>query len=215
MPSTDRQHEATLPTRPTGQGRDPAQLVRDAFRRRAGHAIEHIARSATVEALADALTAPTDFGAVARALGDVSAFALALPLDPLADALARGAAERERLAVRAEGLLSAEEAGRALGGISRQAVDKRRRGRQLLGVRVANDWRYPAAQIGRDGQIVPGLAAVLEGLAELGPWTILDFLLAGDDALGGASPLEALRHGGGAAEGVHRLVEAHKTDAFG
>ena len=215
MPSTDRQHEAALPTRLTGQGGDPAQLVRDAFRRRAGHAIEHIARSATVEALADALTAPTDFGAVARALGDAAAFASALPLDPLADALARGAAERERLVAKAEGLLSAEDAGRALGGISRQAIDKRRRARQLLGVRIANDWRYPAAQIGPDGRVVPGLAVVLEGLAELGPWAVLDFLLAGDDALGGASPLEALRLGGDAADGVHRLIEAHRTDAFG
>ena len=92
--------------------------------------------------LTDALAAPSDFGAVARALRDSSSFPAALLLDPLADALARGAAEREGLAAKAEGLLSAEQAGRALGGISRQAVDKRRRAHQLLGVRIANDWRY-------------------------------------------------------------------------
>ena len=137
--------------------------------------MEHIARSATLEALGEALSAPTDFGAVARALGDPAAFAASRPLDPLADAWARGAVERERLSVEAGSLLSAGEAGRALGGISRQAVDKRRRSLQLLGVRVAGDWRYPAAQIGPDGQAVPGLAAVLEELAALGPWAQLTF----------------------------------------
>ena len=196
-------------------GRDPAEIVRDAFRRRAEHAIEHIARSATLEALSEALSAPTDFGAVARALGDPAAFAAARPLDPLADAWARGAVERERLSVDAGGLLSADEAGRALGGISRQAVDKRRRSRQLLAVRIANDWRYPAAQFGPDGQVVPGLPTVLEGLAALGPWAQLSFLLANDDTLGGITPLEALRRGGAAADDARRIVQSYRTDAFG
>ncbi len=196
-------------------GRDSNEVVRDAFRRRAEHAVEHIARSATIEALGEALSAPTDFGAVARALGDPAAFAASRPLDPLADAWARGAVERERLSVDAGGLLSAEEAGRALGGISRQAVDKRRRSLQLLGVRVASDWRYPAVQIERDGQVVPGLAAVLAGLATLGPWAQLGFLLAKDDALGGLTPLDALRQGGTAADDVRRIVQGIGTDAFG
>jgi hypothetical protein len=189
--------------------------MRDAFRERAGHAIDHIARSATVEALTDALAAPTDFGAVARALRDSSSFSAALALDPLADALARGAAEREDLAAKAGGLLSAEEAGRALGGISRQAVDKRRRGHRLLGVRIANDWRYPAAQFEAGGEVVPGLTDILTELAELGPWAVLDFLLAEDAALDGASPLGALRSGDDAAASAKRIARSHKTDAFG
>jgi len=203
------------PTRLPDRVRDPAQGVRDAFRERAEHAIDHIARSATIEALIDALAAPTDFGAVARALRDPNSFPAALPLDPLADALARGAAEREGLAAKADGLLSADEAGRALGGISRQAVDKRRRGHQLLSVRIANDWRYPAAQFGVDGQVVPGLAEILNELADLGPWAVLDFLLADDAALDGASPLKALRRGGVLAEDVKRIARTYKTDAFG
>lgn len=195
--------------------RDPGEVVRDAFRRRAEHAMEHIARSATIEALGEALSAPTDFGAVARALGDPAAFTASRPLDPLADAWARGAAERERLSAEAGGLLPAEDAGRALGGISRQAVDKRRRNRQLLGIRVGHDWRYPAVQIGGDGQAVPGMAFVLEGLAALGPWAQLAFLLAKDDALGGSTPMEALHRGGSAADEVRRIVRSHGSDAFG
>ena len=211
---SDHHHDAPKPSNP-GQGRDPAEVVRDAFRRRAEHAMEHIARSATVEVLGEALSAPTDFGAVARALGDPAGFAASRPLDPQADAWARGAAERERLSIEAGGLLSAGEVGRALGGISRQAVDKRRRGLQLLGVRVAHDWRYPAAQIGTDGAVVPGLAIMLDGLAALGPWAQLAFLLAKDDALGGLSPLDALRRGGTAMDDVRRIVRSHETDAFG
>jgi len=214
MPTSGQQQDVPEPSA-LAQSRDPAEVVRDAFRRRAEHAIEHIARSATVEALGEALSAPTDFGAVARALGDPAAFASVRPLDPLADAWARGAVERQRLSVEAGGLLSADEAGRALGGISRQAVDKRRRSLQLLGVRIASDWRYPAAQIGEDGQVVPGLAIVLEGLAALGPWAQLSFLLAKDNALGGFTPLEALRLGGGAMDKVRRIVRSHGTDAFG
>lgn len=214
MPTIGQQKGVPKSSGPV-QGRDPAEVVRDAFRRRAEHAIEHIARSATVEALGEALSAPTDFGAVARALSDPAAFASARPLDPLADAWARGAVERERLSVEAGGLLSADEAGRALGGISRQAVDKRRRSLQLLGVRIASDWRYPAAQIGPDGQAIPGLAIVLEGLAALGPWAQLSFLLAKDDALGGISPLEALRLGGHAVDDVRRIVQSHGADTFG
>ncbi len=205
---------STFPGAPSN-GANSDALVRDAFRRRAGHAIDHIARAASVEALTDALSAGTDFGAVARALGDSAAFAAALPLDPLTDSLARGAAERERLAAKAEGLLSAEAVGQALGGLSRQAVDKRRRNKQLLAVRIGGDWRYPAVQFGPDGETVSGLAAVIEEMSDLGPWALLDFLLAEDSALGGISPLEALRRGGHAADTVHRIVKAHTTDAYG
>lgn len=195
--------------------RDKDDLVRNAFRRRAEHAVEQIARSATLETLARALEAPTDFGAVAWALGNSAIPAPALGLDPLADALARGVGERERLAKLAGGLLSAEETGRALGGLSRQAVDKRRRSRQLLAVRVAGDWRYPAIQVGADGQAVPALPLILAAAdgAGMSGWATLDFLLAPDDTLGGITPLDALRHGGG--DAVRRLLDAAKADAFG
>jgi len=189
--------------------------MREAFRRRAGQAIDQIAKSASVEVLAEALAASTDFGAVARALRDPAAFPAAVPLDPLADALARGVVERERLAAMAHGLLSAEEAGRILGGITRQAVDKRRRAGQLLAVRVANDWRYPAAQFGATGEVAERLADVLHALAELSPWAVLDFLLTNDDALGGLSPLAALRRGGRRADEALRIARAQKADVFG
>lgn len=192
-------------------------LVRDAFRTRAGHAVEQIASSASLEALAEALEAPTDFGAIAVALSNAAMPEAARALDPLADAIARGAAERERLARLAGGLLSASDTGRALGGISRQAVDKRRRSSQLLAVRVGGDWCYPAAQIGSDGQVAPLLPAVLgDGhQLQMSGWAMLDFLLAPDDALGGLTPMDVLVRNGPDTAAVRRLLTASKVDAFG
>lgn len=203
------------PALPARQARSEGDLLRTAFRRRAEHAVELITASASPEALALALQAPTDFGALASALGSTVMPGPALDLDPFADALARGTAERERLAVRAGGLLSAEQAGQALGGISRQAVDKRRRANALLAVRVVGDWRYPAVQIDADGQVPDALPAVLKLAAGIGMsgWATLDFLLAPDDALGGIAPFEALRRDG--ADGVRRLLEAAGSDSFG
>jgi hypothetical protein len=189
--------------------------MRAAFRRRAQNAVEHMARSASLESLARALEAPTDFGAIANALGGGAMPPAALELDPLADALARGAAARERLAEKAGGLLSAAVFGKALG-ISRQAVDKRRRADQALAVRVANDWRYPAMQLSEDGQIYPGLPDILRAGAASGltGWAMLDFLLAPDSALGGSAPADILRRGADMLE-VLRILRAASVDAFG
>ena len=196
--------------------RSKGDLIRDAFRRRAGQAVEQIATSASLPALAQALSAPTNYGVVASALGNATMPEAAIDLDPLADALARGVAGRDRLAVLAGPLLSASALGRALG-ISRQSIDKRRRAHQLLAVRAAGDWHYPAAQIGGDGQVPPLLPAILaEGNAiGISGWAMLDFLFAPDEALSGATPLEALRRTGGDAADVRRLLEAAKADAFG
>jgi hypothetical protein len=104
--------------------------------------------------------------------------------------------------------------GHALGGISRQAVDKRRRAGQLLAVHVGADWRYPAAQADRDGCVPDGLASVIQAMRDAGPWATLDFLLAPDSVLGGLTPLDALKHGGAAAATVYRMVTAAQSDAY-
>jgi hypothetical protein len=175
-----------------------------------------MARSASLDDLTKALSAPTDFGAVALALGNGAMPAAAIDLDPLADAVARGVSARDRLVAAAGGLLSATEVGTALR-ISRQAVDKRRRTGQILALRVASDWRYPAGQIGADGETPAALPAVLAQAAALGmgPWSVLDFLVAPDLALGGRSPLACLHAGGDLAVDVKRLLDAARTDAFG
>lgn len=199
------------------RSRSGDELVRDAFRRRANHAVEQIAMSASLDALARALEAPTDFGAVAWALGHAGSPEPVRLLDPLSDALARGVDERDRLIALAGGLLSASDAGRVLGGISRQAVDKRRRAGQLLAVRVGGDWGYPAAQFGSDGSVPALLPLVLaEGAASgIGGWAMVDLLLAPDETLDGLTPLAALERGAHYEAAIRRLLSAAAADAFG
>lgn len=184
--------------------------LREAFRRRALGAVERMAREASPEALAEALAAPSDTGAVARALTEQAATDALRRLEPLAGAIARGAAVRTQLAEAAGGMLSADDAGKALG-ISRQAVDKRRAAGKLLAVRVRGDWHYPSAQF-RDGEVLPGVEEIIAGMPDASAWSVLDFLLTPDDALDGRSPLAALRAGDAAP--VRRLLTAREADAF-
>lgn len=184
--------------------------LREAFHRRALGAVERMAREASPEALVEALAAPSDTGTVARALAEQAATDALRRLEPLAGAIIRGVAVRARLAEAAGGMLSADDAAKALG-ISRQAVDKRRAAGKLLAVRVRGDWHYPSAQF-RDGEVLPGVEEIINGMPDASAWSVLDFLLAPDDALDGRPPLAALRAGDVAS--VRRLLASREADAF-
>jgi hypothetical protein len=185
--------------------------VRAAFLRRAFSALERISSTVSAKTLTEALAASSDIGSLARLLSrsDVVGPAV-IDLDPLAPALARSVEHRQRLLGLAGGAASAGEAGQALG-ISRQAVDKRRKAGTLLAIREAGDWRYPLCQF-TNGDVVPGIADVVRGFATEGPWSALDFLLAADATLGGQSPLQALLAGD--RQGVQRLIRANQGDGF-
>jgi hypothetical protein len=187
--------------------------VQGAFIERANAAIARLVARMPSDALVDALTAPTDVGAIARLLGRAELAGPAVAdIDPLVPAIARGVEHRRALREEAGGLLSAAEAG-ALLSISRQAVDKRRRSGNLLAVREGGDWKYPACQFdAATGTVVAGIAEVVAGLEGQGPWVVLDFLLARDGALGDRAPLAALRAGDVVA--VLRLVRAEAGDGF-
>lgn len=185
--------------------------VQAAFLRRAMSALERIAANMPTKTLIDALSAPTDAGSLAQLLSRSDILGPAVTdLDPLVPALARNVEHRQQLLKIAGGVLSAEEAGQALG-ITRQAVDKRRRSGSMLAVREGSDWRYPACQFG-EGEVLAGIADVVRGFASAGPWATLDFLLAPDTVLGGRSPLDMLR--AGEPEAVLRLIRANETDGF-
>jgi hypothetical protein len=188
---------------------DAAIPLREAFRRRALGAVERMAREAPPEALAEALAAPTDTGTLARATADHAASDAINRLDPLAASIARGAEAKSRLAEQAGGMLTAAQVATLLG-ITRAAVDKRRAAGKALAVRVRSDWHYPAVQF-RDGEVLPGLPDILAGMGEASGWSILAFLLAADDALGGRTPLDLLRAGETAP--LRRLIAAREADA--
>ncbi|MGO7974918.1 helix-turn-helix domain-containing protein [Rhizobium ruizarguesonis] len=185
--------------------------IRTAFLRRATSALERISANVPAKDLADALSAPTDAGSLAQLLSRSDMVGAAInDLDPLVPALARNVEHRQNLVERAGGTVSAEDAGRMLG-ISRQAVDKRRRAGTLLAVREGSDWRYPLCQFDQ-GEVIAGISDVVRGFAAAGPWIALDFLLASDTVLGGRTGLQALRDGD--REAVRRLIRIETSDGF-
>jgi len=192
-----------------------ADPLRAAFQRRSLEALSRITSQASNESLADALAASTDVGALARVLGDAEVVGSAVAqLEPLAPLIARNAEQRVELMKAAGGVLTVEEVG-ALLGITRQAVDKRRRAGALLALRQAGDWRYPRCQFAEPShEVVVGLPRLLRAFAEAGPWATLDFLLAADATLDGKTPLEALRTEGWT-ESLDRLVRIEHGDGFG
>lgn len=89
---------------------------------------------------------------------------------------------------------------RVLGGISRQAVEERRRRRTILALRTADGvWVYPAFQLDDRNRVVTGLAEVL---ARFQPqttddeWMVASFLAAPQPGLDGRSVVDHLRAGG-------------------
>ena len=89
---------------------------------------------------------------------------------------------------------------RVLGGVSRQAVEERRRRRTILALRTADDvWVYPAFQLDEHNQVLRGLADVLARFRPLttdDEWMVASFLAAPQPGLGGLSIVDHLRKGG-------------------
>jgi hypothetical protein len=184
--------------------------IRDAFIKRSAHVIERLAERADEATLTEAMSAPTDFGTLARMLTDVGVIGTAVAeLDPEALDLAREIEHRDKLVQRAGGMLSAEEAGHLLH-IGRQAVDKRRRNKMLLAVRQAGDWFYPRTQF-HEHEVIPGISEIVKGLEASGPWVTLEFMLTSDSVLDGLSPREALLKGGELYARVMTLVCAREA----
>jgi hypothetical protein len=95
---------------------------------------------------------------------------------------------------------------RVLGGVSRQAVEERRRRRTILALRTADDvWVYPAFQLDGRNRVVRGLAEVL---ARFRPatvddeWMVAAFVAAPQAQLGGGTIVHHLADGGDLADVV-------------
>jgi DNA-directed RNA polymerase specialized sigma24 family protein len=192
----------------------PSSPIRAAFWARATTALKRIAERADETSLERAVAAPTDAGTLARAMSDYPGIGDSVEeLDPLAAAIARGAEQKVEILRQGGGALPVSDVAKLLG-ISRQAVDKRRREGKLLAVPRGADYVYPACLFA-DGEIVPGLTEIL---AQFGPqrsWTVLAFLVTPDDRLGALSPLEALqKKEAKLMERTLRLARAAAGDGF-
>lgn len=171
------------------------QPLRAAFLARVFNAVARAVTEMDERALGDAAGASSDYAALLKMLERPEAVAELSPGDPLAEARLRGLRMRERLLGAEGGTVSAGEAGELLGGISRQAVDKRRRAGRLLALPAGGrGYRYPVWQFA-EGGVLPGLEEVLPDLGVGDPWMRAAFFLGGNVRLEGDTPLEELRRG--------------------
>lgn len=121
-----------------------------------------------------------------------------------AQLLARGVKRRNSDLVSAEGTYQLEQVRELMNGVTSQAVSKRVREGSVLAVPgPSNRRRYPAIQFLSDGSVVEGLKAVTQAFPSKSPWMLLNFLVNGDRALGGAKPIDVLKSGD-----VERVVES-------
>ncbi|MBI6630928.1 helix-turn-helix domain-containing protein [Pontibaca salina] len=164
--------------------------IRDAFMKRVRNAILRMADEASEEILIAALASGSDIGALALVISNPSLEDPALEIDPLAPARARALQHRKEIAEKAGALLSTGEAADILG-ISRQAVDKRRKAASILAVRVGKGWKYPKLQF-RNGQPLPRLRDVLRAYHGVEGWVILDSMSAEASAYGNRSIIALL-----------------------
>ena len=172
-------------------GTKPGQA---AFLARALNALARLLPEIDERAWGDAAGAPSDYAALLRALEQPEAVAVLGREDPLAPARLRGLCATEQLLQQEGGTVSATDAASLLG-ISRQAVDKRRRAGRLLGLPLGRrGYAYPVWQCAR-GRALPGLEAVLAELDDRDPWMQIIFFLNPHSRLDDETPLAKLRHG--------------------
>jgi hypothetical protein len=114
---------------------------------------------------------------------------------PLTVARLRGQVAMRELLNADGGALAASRVAELLG-VSRQAVDKRRKAGQLLAVALPKrGLLYPAWQFTETGTTLAGLAEVLAALRRHDAWAQARFFVTGNDRLDGKRPLDGLREG--------------------
>jgi hypothetical protein len=113
--------------------------------------------------------------------------------DPLTEAFLRGS-EMKRDMLKAEGgALSAQQLAEHLG-ITPQGLGRKRERNQVFWLDVGDGYVYPAFQIGKNG-LLPGIREVLDAFTVDDPWMRVNFMLTGDQRLGGKRPIDLLRKG--------------------
>jgi biotin operon repressor len=175
-----------------------AESIRDtkhpAFFTRALKAVTELDRELPERVLDEATSASSDYLVLLHALASPAAIEEAVEIDPLAVARLHGVDRQRNLLHMGGGAYTAEQAGEVLG-ISRQAVDKRRREVKLIGImRGRRGYAYPAWQFEK-GKTLQYLEDVLGILRKNDPWMQVAFFLNNNTRLRGRTPLEALRKG--------------------
>ena len=114
--------------------------------------------------------------------------------DPLRSLRLKGIEAKNALLKKEGGVITSHQAAELLG-ISRQAIDKRRKQGNLLAVSVGRrGYFYPVWQFSDDG-VLPGFEPVMNILKDYDPWMKMIFMLNANHGLNNRSPLEKMREG--------------------
>ena len=124
----------------------------------------------------------------------------------IAELIAAGEVRKAELILMAGGLYMLSEVAAILK-IPEQVVEERRKAGELIAVRLAESYSYPACQFTPHG-VVTGLSEVLAVMPIRHDWMRLEWLLVPDEALEGLCPLEALK--AGRLEDVIDIARVHK-----
>jgi hypothetical protein len=166
---------------------------RAAFITRSLSALVRVTQNASRQTLLDALAASSDVEVLLRVLDQVEMLEDGVDAE-IAAARARGTLARRWLLTTEGGVHSAEEFGRLLG-LTRQAIDNRRRAGRLLALESGKrGYLYPVWQV-EDGRVLSGLEEVMRELRDFDPWMQAAFFLNPNAFLQDESPLSALRRG--------------------
>jgi hypothetical protein len=146
------------------------------------------------DSVVNATAAPTDLVVLVRALSSGELLDDLKSVEPLAPAFIRGIESQRKLIEEHGGTLSAEQVGQMLG-ISRQAIDKRRRSRTLIALNMGrHGYRYPVWQFTKSGPL-PGLEDVLQALEPHDEWMQIAFFVSNNPRLGDETPVDMLKAG--------------------
>lgn len=158
-------------------------------------AIAYVESTMETKPLINAVTASSDYEVLLKILESPEALALLKKNDPLVQAKLRGLEIKQKLIEAEGGCISSIKVAEILG-ISRQAVDKRRKQGQLLAIAEGKHrYLYPIWQFSNEGTVLFGLESVLQELKDYDSWTQLSFLLDPNSSFGEKTPLNALREG--------------------
>lgn len=159
------------------------------FLTRAIKAINHFAEHGS---LVDVSTASSDYELLLKVLETPESLELLQKNDPLANARLRGLKVKQELLEANGGCITVEEVAKILG-ITRQAVDKRRRANKLIGIsRGKHAYLYPIWQFNSQS-VIKDLEAVLAELKNYDPWMQIAFMLEPNLRLDGKTPLQELQ----------------------
>lgn len=165
-----------------------------AFVARALAALATMTEELNERSLANIAGATSDYLVLVKALQQPEVAAIFKEDDPLLPARLRGLEARQQILEAEGGTMTVSEVASMLG-ITRQAVEKRRKAGKLIALSLGQrGYAYPRWQFDAD-RVLPGLDAVLHELEMPDGWGQVGFLLSPNTRLKRRRPLDVLRAG--------------------